>query len=215
MSGSLLFPQTPQFTHRNAAHSAFWDERFNVHFTPWDKGAVPLQLQHFCHALTAQNNQTMRALIPGCGNAYELAYLAQLGWDALAIDFSAAAVASAKALHPQFAARIIQADFFDFIPKNPLDVIGERAFLCALPPTFRAQIAAHWAKLLPVNGLLLGYFFIDEQASKQGPPFGMSQADVDALLLPHFECVENSAVEDSLPVFKGRERWQVWRRLHP
>ena len=40
----------------------------------------------------------------------------------------------------------------------------------------------------------------------------IARAALEELLLPHFACVEDEPVEDSLPVFAGKERWMVWRR---
>ncbi|MBN3782480.1 SAM-dependent methyltransferase [Burkholderia sp. Ac-20345] len=44
------------------------------------------------------------------------------------------------------------------------------------------------------------------------PPFGIERAELDALLTPHFELIEDLPVTDSLPVFEGHERWLTWRR---
>jgi len=66
------------------------------------------------------------------------------------------------------------------------------------------------AELLPPGGQLAGFFFICDQA--KGPPFGISPAQLDELLAPNFARIEDAAVDDSIPVFSGRERWQVWRR---
>ena len=60
------------------------------------------------------------------------------------------------------------------------------------------------------GGLLAGYFYFDDAA--KGPPFGITRAELDALLSPAFECIADEAVEDSIPVFAGKERWMVWRR---
>jgi thiopurine S-methyltransferase len=64
--------------------------------------------------------------------------------------------------------------------------------------------------LLPSGALLAGFFFICDQP--KGPPFGIQAEQLDALLRDNFECIEDSAVSDSIPVFAGRERWQIWRR---
>ncbi|MBY4680867.1 SAM-dependent methyltransferase, partial [Burkholderia contaminans] len=81
---------------------------------------------------------------------------------------------------------------------------------CARPPAMRADYAARMAELLPADGLLAGYFFL--MAKPKGPPFGIERAELDALLTPHFELVEDLPVTDSLPVFEGNERWLTWRR---
>ena len=170
--------QIPTFRSRDPSDPAFWSERFEQHFMPWDKGGVPAALQDF----VARSAHNKVALIPGCGHAYEVAYLSESGWEVSAIDFSAAAVAAARALLGRWAARVEQADFFTFSPKKPLDLIYERAFLCALPRPMRAAIAARWAALLPAGGLLAGFFYFDD--APKGPPFGIAADELDALLTP-------------------------------
>lgn len=197
----------PQFTTRDPLVPAFWDERFERGFTPWDRGGVPEALRRF----VAGADRPLATLIPGCGAGHELAFLADAGWDATAIDFAPAAVASARAGAGRWGGRVIEADFFAYHPRQPLDLIYERAFLCALPRALWPQVAARWAALLPPGALLAGFFFFD--GAPKGPPFGIARDQLDALLTPHFRCIEDEAVADSIPVFAGKERWLVWRRL--
>ncbi|KQV33842.1 SAM-dependent methyltransferase [Massilia sp. Root335] len=196
----------PAFASRDPLSPRFWDERFERGFTPWERGGVSLALRRF----VANADRPLAVLVPGCGSAHELALMCAAGWDAAAIDFSPEAVARARALAGPWADRIVQADFFAYAPPRPLDLIYEQAFLCALPPARRPDVARRWAALLGPGGLLAGYFFFDDAA--KGPPFGMSRGELDALLASAFECVADEAVEDSIPVFAGKERWMVWRR---
>ncbi|HEU4845522.1 MAG TPA: methyltransferase domain-containing protein [Burkholderiaceae bacterium] len=195
-----------QFNERDPQSPAFWDERFGKQCTPWDRGGVPQALRDFVAAAPAP----LVTLIPGCGSAYELAFLAGAGWDATAIDFSPAAVAAGKAAVGQYAARVVEADFFTWQPARPLQLIYERAFLCAMPRARWPDVAARWAALLPPGGLLAGFFFFDD--APKGPPFGIARAQLDALLAPCFDCEADLAVADSIPVFQGKERWLQWRR---
>lgn len=197
----------PKFDVRDPSAPAFWSERFAQNFMPWDRGGVPDALQRFVER--AKRKYT--TLIPGCGLGYEVAYLSEAGWDVTAIDFSPTAVASAKAAAGPWAARVVEADFFTFMPKSPPDLIYERAFLCALPRDMWLRIAMRWADLLPPDGLLAGFFYFDD--APKGPPFGIEPAQLDALLAPYFERVEDSLATDSVTVFSGKERWQIWRRL--
>ncbi|MEN9477402.1 MAG: hypothetical protein RLZZ300_1543, partial [Pseudomonadota bacterium] len=105
---------------------------------------------------------------------------------------------------------LVCADFFAWQPAQALDLIYERAFLCALPRKLWADWGKRVAELLPPGGLLAGYFFVCDQL--KGPPFGILPEQLDALLLPNFECLTDQPVADSIPVFAGRERWQIWRR---
>lgn len=197
----------PDFDSRDPTQPQFWSERFDQGFTPWDRGGVPLALQHFVR----QSTRPLATLIPGCGSAYEVAFLAEAGWPVTAIDFSPAAVAAARTVLGPFAAHVVEADFFTYQPAQPLDVIYERAFLCALPRAMWPQVAERWAALLPPGGLLAGFFFFDD--NRRGPPFGVSPEQLSDLLVPHFQLTDDEAVADSIAVFAGKERWQVWRRL--
>jgi SAM-dependent methyltransferase len=196
----------PAFSSRDPLSPQFWDERFERAFTPWERGGVSLALRRFVAAAT----RPLVALVPGCGTAHELALMCEAGWDATAIDFSPEAVARARALAGPWAGRIVQADFFAYAPARPLDLVYEQAFLCALPRARRPDVARRWAELLRQGGLLAGYFYFDD--AEKGPPFGIARDALDALLTPAFECIVDEAVEDSIPVFAGKERWMVWRR---
>jgi len=197
----------PEFSSRDPASPQFWDERFEQEFMPWDLGGVPQALCDFVQRDSAPRT----VLIPGCGNGYELRFLADAGWDVTAIDFSPAAVSRARALVGPWAARVVEADFFNWQPAQALGLVYERAFLCALPPAMRPRVAARYAALLPPGGLLVGFFFFG--STPKGPPFGIARAELEELLTPHFALVEEGDVVDSLPVFAGQERWMVWERL--
>lgn len=197
---------TPAFATRDPRTPGFWDERFERGFTPWDRDGVPVALRTF----VASAPRPLSALIPGCGSGYELAFLADAGWDATALDFSPAAVASAKAAAGRWAGRVVEADFFAYQPAGQPEFIYERAFLCALPRELWPAVAARWAELLAPGGLLAGFFYFDD--APKGPPFGISRPQLEHLLTPHFECIDDQPVADSLPVFAGKERWMAWRR---
>jgi thiopurine S-methyltransferase len=192
--------------HQNPTLPDFWDKRFRDKVTPWDAGRVPQALQAFAEA----QGGTLRVLIPGCGSGYEARYLCELGWTVTALDFSAAAIEAARAPLGPHAHCLRQADFFHFDADVPYDLIYERAFLCALPRRLWPDYAQRAAQLLTPAGRLAGFFFFSDEP--KGPPFGTSPAELTQLLGAHFELIEDQAVEDSIPVFRGRERWQVWRR---
>lgn len=197
---------TPTFDSRDPTAPAFWSERFERAFTPWDLGGVPAALRAFIE----RSPRPYVTLIPGCGTGYEVACLTQAGWDVTAIDFSRAAVEAARAKLGPLGEHVVEADFFSFVPPRPVELIYERAFFCALPVRMRQDIVSRWAALLPLGGLLAGFFYFDD--APKGPPFGIVPAELDAMLAPHFERIADEAVEDSLAVFAGKERWQVWRR---
>ncbi|QCP48186.1 thiopurine S-methyltransferase [Trinickia violacea] len=198
-------PQTPNFSARDPNTAAFWDERFQEGYTPWDQAGVPDAFRAF-----VARHDTCPVLIPGCGSAYEALCLAQAGWPVRAIDFAAQAVDAARAQLGDRADLVEQADFFTYEPPFAPGWIYERAFLCALPKARWAGYAERMAALLPSQGLLAGFFFLG--ATPKGPPFGIERDELDALLTPYFELIEDEPVTDSIAVFAGRERWLTWRR---
>jgi len=187
-------------------HPDFWCKRFGEGATPWDAGRVPVAFERFIGRQPAP----LPTLIPGCGTAWEAAHLAALGWPVTALDFSPAAVAAARKVLQVAAVELVCADFFTFQPAGQYALIYERAFLCALPRKLWSDWGRRVAELLPSGGLLAGFFFVCDQA--KGPPFGILPEQLDELLGPNFERTEDVPVDDSIPVFAGRERWQVWRR---
>jgi len=199
---------------QDSAKPEFWDTRYRDRFTPWDAGGVPVDLRTF----TACLEPGARILVPGCGAAHEVYYLAENGFDVLAVDFSPEAVALAQRNLGCFADRVRLADFFDFdAGDKPFHVIYERAFLCALPRKLWPRYGPRCADLLAPAGRIAGFYFYAD--NPKGPPFGTSPTELHGLLDPLFELAEDRPARESLAVFGDGERWQVWKRrstdLHP
>lgn len=184
----------------------FWCKRFQSGVTPWDAGGVPADLKDFI----GQQAAPLNVLIPGCGSAWEAGWIAAQGWPVTALDFSPSAVERAQAVLGDWPGNLLCADFFNFTPPLAFQCIYERAFLCALPRKMWSDWAARMAELLPSGGLLAGFFFFCDDP--KGPPFGLAPGQLEALLSPWFTCLEDRPARDSIPVFAGRERWQLWRK---
>lgn len=195
---------------QDSAKPEFWDTRYLGKVTPWDAHGVPAALA----AWLQRSDVAGRVLVPGCGTGYEVRLFAHKGCEVLAIDFSAAAVEAARAELGELASLVRQADFFS-VGGGPFDIVYERAFLCALPRRLWEDWGRRVADLVVPGGLLAGFFYFNDNA--KGPPFGIAPGALDGLLSGAFERVEDIAVPaaQSLPVFHGRERWQVWRRIQP
>ena len=189
------------------ARPEFWEKRFREGVTPWDAGRVPASLERFLE--TEKPGQ--RVLVPGCGSGYEVRSFADAGFDVLAIDYTAAAVERAKEVLGPLAHLVQLADLFDFDPGTAFDLVYERAFLCALPRRLWPDYAPRVAGLLRPQGRLAGFFFFDD--NERGPPFGLKAGELDVLLGERFTRTADAGVGDSLPVFAGKERWQVWNRI--
>ena len=197
----------PEFPKRDPAGPEFWDLRYAARFAPWDAGRVPRQLREWVEGAP----RPLAVLVPGCGSAWDVRYLAERGWPVTGIDFSAGAIEAARAVLGAHGGRVRQGDVFAPIAGEPFGMVYERAFLCALPRKLWPAWARRMAELVAPGGVLAGFFFID--AGERGPPFPLhDDAELRALLEPAFAREADAPVPDSLPVFAGRERWQVWRR---
>ncbi|MEI6303371.1 MAG: methyltransferase [Betaproteobacteria bacterium] len=182
----------------------FWERRFREGTTPWDAGRTPARLEQFL-----ATEKPGRVLIPGCGSGYEIRAFFNAGWDVLAIDFAPAAIERARIELRDLPDCLLQADFFNFAAP-PVDLLYERAFLCALPRHLWIDYAGRMEALLQPGGRIAGFYFFSDEL--RGPPFGLAAGQLSSLLETGFTCGVDEAVEDSLPVFAGRERWQVWTR---
>ena len=187
------------------AEPAFWDARFREGFTPWDAGGVPAAVREFL----ARDPARLRVLIPGCGSAHEARAFSVAGHEVVAIDFSRAAIDAARRALGERAEVLVEGDFFSH-EVGSFDLVYERAFLCALPRSHWRRWAARVAEVVRPHGRLAGFFFWSRDPG--GPPFGLETEELESLLAPAFDRVEDAAAVDSIPVFAGRERWQVWCR---
>ena len=197
---------TPSFPKRDPAEPAFWDLRYQADFAPWDAGRAPARLDAFLASTCGPRS----VLVPGCGSGWDVRAFAEAGWEVLGLDFSPAAVAAARPVLGPHAGRVREGDAFAPVAGSPFDVVYERAFLCALPRRLWPAWGARMGELVARGGLLAGFFFFD--AGDRGPPFPLhSQPELDALL-PAFDRIDDAPVGDSIDVFRGKERWQLWRR---
>ena len=188
----------------NPAQPQFWDKRFRDNCTPWDASGVPAALKLFL----ANEPHGRRVLVPGCGSGYEVRAFAEAGHDVRAVDFARAAVERAQDALGPLADRVQLADFFEFDFAAPFDIVYERAFLCALPRRLWTRYAPRLSRLLKPEGRLAGFFYFDE--GERGPPFGLKSGELEALFSGHFNRAADDPVEDSIPIFRDKERWQVW-----
>ena len=185
----------------------FWDSRYREGRTPWDFQGVPVALTRWIAAAPSGGS----ALIPGCGSGYEVRAFADAGWDVTAIDYAPTAVDRARRALGVLGDKVLLADFFahDFGCRR-FDVIYERTFLCALAPALWPTYGRRLAELLVDGGTLIGTFFYG--TNEDPPPHPLTAEAADAVLGPHFERIVDEAVTDSLPMFEGQERWQVWEK---
>ena len=91
-----------------------WDKTYQNKMTGWDVGYAVTPLQEYFDQL---KDKTLRILIPGAGNAYEVEHLFNNGFkNVFLLDFAPTPISNFKKRNPSFPEnQIIEADFFDIL----------------------------------------------------------------------------------------------------
>ena len=165
----------------NPIDEKYWNQQYASGTTNWDLGKVSPALQDYIDNLPSKNSSI---LIPGCGNAYEAAYLVEQGFTAITvIDIAPILV---DKLQEKFNGlkeiTILQGDFFTLNQKY--DLVIEQTFFCALPPYLRQRYVFQMHRLLKTEGIVAGLLF--NRDFDEGPPFGGSKTEYEHLFKDAF-----------------------------
>jgi SAM-dependent methyltransferase len=182
-------------------NEAYWNNRYAVNDTGWDMGYVSPPLKEYIDQLTDKN---IRILMPGCGNSYEAAYLAEKGFTNITlIDIAPLLVQQLKEKFKNLPAiKIILGDFFEHT--GTYDLILEQTFFCALHPSLRAAYVQKMHALLADNGKLAGVLF-GKMFEADGPPFGGTESEYTTVFKPFFYLLTMSPCYNSHPKRAGAE----------
>lgn len=189
----------------------FWDSRYESSRKPWDLGEVPDSLNQYIGSNTGKGS----VLIPGCGTGYEVRAFHEAGYNVTALDFSPAAVNEAQKYLGSLGNKVIIGDFFTHkFRMASFDIIYERTFLCSFPPRLWIDYVNRVASLLKPNGKLVGIFVYGHE--EEPPPYCLTSSDSLNLFGKFFDLEEDKEIKNSLPLFQGMERWQIWtKRMEP
>ena len=179
----------------------FWENAYKTNSTGWDLGEVSPPLKKIINHL---EDQELKILIPGAGNAYEAEYLFKKGFkNTHVVDVSKLALNNLKHRCPEFPhEQILNLDFFKL--DMEFDLILEQTFFCAIHPSFRKDYAKQMANLLSKGKQLLGVLF-NFQLSEKGPPYGGSKDEYLAYFQPYFNIDELKECKTSHPSRAGKE----------
>lgn len=149
-----------------------WEQRFQENMTPWERpGLHPAVIDWVADGALRPG---LSVLIPGCGRSPELAHLASLGLNVTGFDLSETAIAWQRdGLAQQgLKAELVTGDAFTWSPEQPIDLIYEQTFLCAIPPSLRETYETCAHRWLKPGGRFLALFM--QKAEQGGPPYGCS-----------------------------------------
>jgi SAM-dependent methyltransferase len=178
----------------------YWTDRYRNRETGWDIGEVSTPIKEYIDQL---KNKTIRILIPGCGNAYEAAYLVDMGFqDITLIDISEVkSIELAKKFENNAGVKVLHGDFFHHT--GNYDLILEQTFFCALDPSLREAYVEKMHSLLSDGGKLAGVLFNRDFTG--GPPFGGSKNEYDHLFGKYFHILTMDPCYNSISPRKDTE----------
>ncbi|MGE0798395.1 MAG: methyltransferase domain-containing protein [Lautropia sp.] len=185
---------------------AFWQRRFESRATPWDRGAVNPQLEQWVRSGQLQPSSSAeargiggddprltRVLVPGCGSGYEVAMLAEWGFDVTGVDYAPAATERTRArLRGLLTSRcgaqvnraeVVECDVLDYRPAVLYDGVYEQTCLCALYPDHWIGYALQLQRWLRPGGKLFAMFAqvrrdTADAGFVEGPPY---HCDINAM----------------------------------
>ena len=186
-----------------------WEAQYQKGETPWDKGAPSPGLVDFL----ASEPVRERVLVPGCGVGHDVRALAAAAAEVVGLDIAPSAIEGA-ARYPRVGhERYELGSLFDLPPhlRGAFDLVWEHTCFCAIDPSMRAPYVEAVASALKPGGKLTAIFYLDpgHDSPDEGPPFGVSVAELDALFSPHFDLVREWLPARAYPGREGRE----WMRV--
>ncbi|CAH1767969.1 2756_t:CDS:2, partial [Entrophospora sp. SA101] len=159
-----------------------------------------------------------KGLVPGCGQGYDVFYLANEKRHITGLDLSETVIDQAIQLQKNKAidssiATFIAGDFFKLSPTEKFQLVYDYTFLCALPPTLRESWASKMAELISPGGVLIALIFPIWSASDHegGPPYALNLEIYQELLENDFT---KEYFDPDCPSYehrKGYEAMSVWR----
>jgi len=186
----------------------YWDSRYQDGSTGWDLGGVSPALRAYIDQL---ENKDLKILIPGGGNAYELAYLHQQGFtNSYLIDLSPTALANFKKKNPSIDEKfLIEGDYFEH--SGQYDLIIEQTFFCAIDRTLRAKYADQTHQLLKPSGKLVGLLWSDD-FGVNAPPFGGTKEEYLGYFDSLYTIQTMSESHNSIKPRAGRELFIILKK---
>lgn len=191
-------------------HAEFWQARWARSEIGFHLPEVNPYLQRYWPALGLPEGA--RVLVPLCGKSLDLAWLAGQGYQVVGVELAPRAVEdffTEHGLQPQVSdvgafrhyqvgsLEIYCGDFFA-LSAQQLDgctALYDRAALIALPAEMRARYVTHLSQVLPsgCQGLLVTLDY--DQDKMDGPPFAVSDAEVQRLLAANWQLQELECID--------------------
>ena len=185
----------------------FWHNRWENNLTGFHLNEVNPHLKANWSVLNLESNS--RIFVPLCGKSLDLIWIAEQGHQVIGCELSELAVEAFFSENKLTVERsqignlelwesekisIFCGDIFNLTPEllGEIDAVYDRASLIALPPAMRQDYATKMSELTqsaPKLLITLEY----EQSKMDGPPFSVSENEVNALYEDKYKVKQLSA----------------------
>jgi SAM-dependent methyltransferase len=192
--------------YRSSTKKLNWDELYKENDTPWEMTSVNPVFEKEAKSFIEKSGKTL--LIPGAGIAHEAAYFEKNNKIVSSLDISPLAKEKFHKSYPASKTQYLVGDFFEEeLFKSSFEAIIENYFFVALDPELRPKVLKRIHKLLKPQGFYAGVFFM--RASEQGPPYGLSEWELQRHIEGLFKIIEWKRSPHSHPRRLGMELWCV------
>lgn len=149
---------------------------------PWDRRQPHWTLAQWAET-RGLSGTGRRALVVGCGLGADAEYVAGLGFDTVAFDFSHTAIRVARQRFPDSDVFYVQADLLE-PPEQWLaafDLVVEIFTVQALPIPLRHQVTANVAGMVGPGGTLIAVAAVrvESEQAVPGPPWPLSRSEIE------------------------------------
>ena len=190
----------------------FWHNRWQTQQIGWHRDAYnDLLTKHWDRI---GSNKGDEILVPLCGKSLDMLWFASQGYSVVGLEMVEEAIQAffeenkldvvRETIHEQIhhtsePFTIIEGDIFNLRPGiTQADAWYDRAAMIAIPPTMREAYVDQIRQLTKPNAVGLLITFTYPQEEMQGPPFSLSDNDVEELFSNGFEvkCLERLDLTD-------------------
>ncbi len=185
----------------------FWEAKYATGELGWDMGKVSPPLKAY---IDQMHNKSLKILVPGAGNGYEVVYLYKQGFENVYVaDIAHQPLQHIKLNLPDFPEeQLVEGDFFN-LPLSDFDLVMEQTFFCALDPILREDYAKKMHDIIKPNGKLFGLLF-NFPLTSDGPPFGGTRSEYLKLFSPYFKVNILETATNSIKPRQGRELFFIF-----
>jgi len=182
-------------------NSEFWENKYIKNQIGWDIGYIATPIKEY---FSQFKDKTVKILVPGAGNAYEVEYLYNAGFkNIFLLDFAEFAINNFKNRIKYFPEnQIIKEDFF--LHTEQYDIIIELAFFSSIKKEIRPNYASKIYDLLLPKGKFIGLLF-NHEFEKNYPPFGGTKEEYLNLFKPYFNIKTMEVAYNSIKPRANRE----------